>query len=645
MNKRCFIAIVAVCLAISSSAQTLFTYGKYSASAKDFLRAYNKNNTTPVTNKAKAISDYLDLYIKSKLKIREAYEKGYDTLPQIKEEVNNLRAQIIDGYMIDPATVNRLSKEAFQRSLKDIHVAHIFISFKNDNGISDTAAAKQKAEAAIKRLQKGEDFLSVAQQISNDPSAKTNKGDMGYITVFTLPYEFENIIYTTPVGTYSKAYRSKIGYHIFKNLGERKAVGKIRIQQILLANPPNENDVTKKQLKALADSLYNRIMAGDDFSKLATAYSNDYISAVAGGTLPDIGVGQYDPAFENVLWSLPKDGSVAKPFYTSHGWHIIKRISLKPVVTDINDKQNQKEFQQRITADGRWKASSSFIYDRLSKSGFKKAKYNDAELWKLSDSLLDYKPAGGNIAIKSDSPLFFIGDSSYKVADWILYAQTHRYTSDSRIKPNDQLMEEYIHSAMFDYYHDHLEQFNDDFRSQMEEFRDGNLFFEIMQQQVWNRAQNDSTALLALYEANKKNYNWNKSVDAVIFFCSDQATAKTTYEQVKKNPHDWKKITEAVNEKVVADSARYEWEQIPNLNKQIPKTGMITIPLINKNDNTASFAYILKVYPQPMQRSFEEAKGLVINDYQAKLEEEWTEELKKKYPVVIDQKVLADISK
>src|SRR6266496_5535305 len=211
MNRKWALLLFAGCIFSAASAQTLFTYGKYSADAKDFLRAYNKNNTTPVTNKAKAISDYLDLYIKSKLKIREAYEKGYDTLPQIKEEVNNLRAQIIDNYMSDPVTVNRLSKEAFQRSLKDIHVAHIFISFKNDNGSVDTAAARQKAETTIKRLQKGEDFLSVAQQVSNDPSAKTNKGAMGYITVFTLPYEFENIVYSTPVGKYSKPYRSKIG--------------------------------------------------------------------------------------------------------------------------------------------------------------------------------------------------------------------------------------------------------------------------------------------------------------------------------------------------------------------------------------------------------------------------------------------------
>ena len=72
---------------------------------------------------------------------------------------------------------------------------------------------------------------------------------------------------------------------------------------------------------------------------------------------------------------------------------------------------------------------------------------------------------------------------------------------------------------------------------------------------------------------------------------------------------------------------------------------MITSPLVNTNDNTASFAYIIQSYSQPMQRTFMEAKGLVINDYQTILENQWTEALKKKYPVVIDQKVLNDISK
>jgi peptidyl-prolyl cis-trans isomerase SurA len=98
-------------------------------------------------------------------------------------------------------------------------------------------------------------------------------------------------------------------------------------------------------------------------------------------------------------------------------------------------------------------------------------------------------------------------------------------------------------------------------------------------------------------------------------------------------------------EKMVADSSKFEWNQIPNLGKIIPKAGMIIAPSINKTDNTASFAYIVNVYPQPMQRTFTEARGLVINDYQDILEKQWDEMLRKKYPVQIDQKVLADISK
>ncbi|MEI2737819.1 MAG: peptidylprolyl isomerase [Chitinophagaceae bacterium] len=103
------------------------------------------------------------------------------------------------------------------------------------------------------------------------------------------------------LGNITPVVLSKIGYHIFKNLGERKAAGKIKAQQILLAIPPGADDAAKKQLASLADSLYKRIIAGDNFNHLAAAFSNDYVTAASGGTMPDIGVGQYDPAFEKMI--------------------------------------------------------------------------------------------------------------------------------------------------------------------------------------------------------------------------------------------------------------------------------------------------------------------------------------------------------
>ncbi|HKZ65299.1 MAG TPA: peptidylprolyl isomerase, partial [Chitinophagaceae bacterium] len=198
--KKYWITAIILSFALSSAfSQTLFTYGSYKADARDFLRAFNKNNQQQITTKNGAIK-YLELYVNSRLKIREAYDRKYDTLPHIKSEIENLRSQVIENYMSNPEATNRLTKEAFQRSLKDIHAAHLFISFKNAAGVADTLTARKKLDEVINRLTKKEDFLSVAQQFSDDPSAKTNKGDLGYITVFTLPYEFENLIYTTASG-------------------------------------------------------------------------------------------------------------------------------------------------------------------------------------------------------------------------------------------------------------------------------------------------------------------------------------------------------------------------------------------------------------------------------------------------------------
>ena len=645
MEKKWLTAIILFCTIISASSQTLFTYGKYKADAKDFLRAFNKNDQQTSVNRNRAMKEYLDLYINSRLKIREAYDRGYDTLPHIKSEIENLRNQVIENYMNDPALINKLTKEAFQRSQKDIHAAHIFISFNKPNGVADTLAAQQKLDEVVKRLAKKEDFLAVAQQFSDDPSAKNNKGDLNYITVFTLPYEFENIIYSTAARKYSKPYTSKAGYHIFKNLGERKALGKIKVQQILLAFPPGADEGTRKAANRLADSLYQRIQAGDDFAKLAASFSNDYISATTEGNIPDVSVGQYDPVFEKTIWSL-KDGTVSKPFLTTHGYHIVKRISAKPVITNIADKANTEDLQQKIKASDRWKTAKDFIYTTVKdKAGFEKFSYKDIVLWSLTDSLLEHKPFMFRGVMGTESALFRIGDTTIKVKDWITYGHGHRYKSDNSIKSYPELMDEFTRNSLFQYYRDHLEDFNEEFRNQMTEFRDGNLFFEIMQQEIWNKTQADSTALLSLFEKNKSHYNWKQSADAIIFFCSDETVAKTLVEKIKMNPGGWKTAAEPLNEKVVIDSARYEWTQIPGIDKETPPKGFLSSIVVNSTDQTASFALIRKVYTQSSPRSFNEAKGLVMNDYQTMLEEEWINALKKKYPVVIDQKVLATILK
>ncbi|MES1216447.1 MAG: peptidylprolyl isomerase [Bacteroidota bacterium] len=647
MTKKLFVLAVATLVTLAGWSQTLFTYGKYNVNTKEFLRAYDKNKTDTKATKSQAIKEYLDLYVRSRLKIQEAYSRGYDTLPQIKSEVDNLRQQIIDNYLNDPQSFNKLVNEALQRGQKDIHIAHIFISSKKADGSIDSVSAKQKADEAIAMLNKGTDFSKVALTYSDDPAVKTNRGDVGYITVFNLPYELENLAYTTATGKYSAVYHSKSGYHIFKNLGERKAFGKMKAQQILLAFPPDADEKTKKDIAKRADSIYQRLLKGDDLGKLASLFSNDYISAASGGSIPDFGVGQFSPAFENYVFALPKDGAIGKPLLTEHGYHIVKRIKRIPVSADSSNKNNMLLLRNQVEQNDRMAISRNALYAKVVQSaGFKKMPYDEKELLLLTDSVVDMRSPGRPLNIAGETELFSIGNKTVKASEWMNYAKTFRYKSDgSGMKPYSQVMDEFINYEAQLYYKEHLEEFNEDFRNQMTEFKDGNMFFEIMQQEIWNKAQSDSAALESYFAKNKNKYTWKESADAVIFFCSDINTSKLVYDQVKKKPGSWRGIVESLSEKVVADSARYEWTQIPNANKAALKQGMITSSVMNTNDNSASFAYIVKLYPQPQPRNFTEARGLIINDYQNELEEKWIAELKKKYPVTINQQVLDSISK
>ena len=629
-------------LCFSASSQTLFTYGKDSVSVKDFLQAYNKNNTT--AKNSQALQQYLDLYIASRLKIKESLERRYDTLPQFIADVANLRNQILPMYEKDNETLDKLVNEAFTRSQKDIHLAHIFIGFANPVGLPDSAKSREKASEAYALLKANKPFSEVVAIFSDDTASKRNGGDLGYITVFSLPYELENLAYNTRLNKISELYQSKAGFHIFKNLGERKALGRIRAAQILIAFPPDAIEAQKKASKKLVDSLYNRLVKGDNFTELATQFSNDYVSAQANAIIPEFGVGQYEAIFENTILTL-KDGAISKPFETGYGFHIVKRISVTPPATNKTDLKVRQALTEIIEQNDRMEITKDALAQKILKAAkYQRLSFEDRQLWAFSDSLFTNQKPSIPIQLNSETPLIKLGEETIKVSQWINYAQQARYKEDgSGFRPYDQVWSGFEKAMALDYYRNHLEDFNDSFRNQMSEFREGNLFFEIMQKEIWGPAQSDTVALKAYYEKNKNKYTWGKSADAVIFYTSDLSVAQLLATQLKKDPSSWQKLVTNMSDKVSADSGRFELNQIPNAANTALKNGVITSPVLSKADNTASFSYILRTYAQPGPRSFEEAKGLVINDYQAELETKWIGELKKKYPVVINQNALASL--
>src|SRR5207302_1368626 len=118
-------------------------YDGRGVSKEDFLKAYNKNNTNEKPTE-RSYRDYLDLYIRYKLKVRAALDMQLDTLPNQRSELQNFRQQVADAYMKDDASLDKMVNEAFSRGQKDIHLAHIFIALPAGSDPADTLKAYEK---------------------------------------------------------------------------------------------------------------------------------------------------------------------------------------------------------------------------------------------------------------------------------------------------------------------------------------------------------------------------------------------------------------------------------------------------------------------------------------------------------------------
>jgi peptidyl-prolyl cis-trans isomerase SurA len=634
--KKLFLAVVCSSFIFISHGQTLFTYGNHSVNADEFLTAFNKNKTAS-TDSVQALRDYLDLYVKFKLKVQAAKDMHLDTLPSMKADLQNFRSQVQDNYLDDEKEVNRLVNEAFDRSQKDIHVVYYFV---NNNQTSDSINEFKAIANFAKELRSNENNeAAIFAKANANTAIKVQKSDVGYITVFSLPYVFENIVYSLKPGESSLPVATKRGWYVFKNAGERKAVGKITIAQILFAVPEGF-DQQRSTTKKLADSVYNALINGSDFATLAKEFSDDKNTYMNGGLLPEFGTAKYDSVFENHAFLLKKDGEISKPFETRFGYHIIKRISATPVPAAKTDEALMSHLKQEVMKDSRIQvAKDKFLKEILPVIGYKKNNVNEENLWQLSDSSLlrNKNVTAGNV--NKNTALFTFNDHKIvTVADWILYLKNSNAVVANDHSSYKQLFPLFIKESAFSNYASRLQNYNVAFKNQLEEFKDGNMLFEIMQQKVWNKAAEDTSGLIKYYNAHKEKYLWTNSADAIIFSCANKTVADNAIAQLRRRK-TWREVVANDPTQIQADSGRYELGAIPVIDRTIFRDGLITLPVINKNDGTAVFAQIIKVYPDNEPKNFQDARGMVINDYQNYLEDKWVTELKKKYPVKINEKV------
>ena len=310
-----------------SQDQVFLSIADEKISIQDFMKTYHKNRLdTDTLSFEDSLEEYLELYIKFKLKVIEAEQLGLDTLPSFVRELDGYRRQLVKPYLTDANVSEQLLKEAYDRLKYEVSVSHILIQ----SDPNDTIEAFNTILDIQERIQKGEDFTSLAKTFSEDPSVKENNGNLGYFTALYMVYPFETAAYETQVGSISKPVKTRFGYHILQVNDKRPSRGEVKVAHIMIRTDNKKTDsqnLSKNKIYEIYDSLI--MNSGLNFSELAKKYSDDKKSGSKGGELDWFGANKMVKNFEEASFSLDSIGSFSEPFQTEFGWHIVKLIDMK----------------------------------------------------------------------------------------------------------------------------------------------------------------------------------------------------------------------------------------------------------------------------------------------------------------------------
>ncbi|MEN9336535.1 MAG: Chaperone SurA [Bacteroidota bacterium] len=624
----------------NSGKEVLFTIDNNPYYTDEFIRVYNKNLDLVKDESQKNLDQYLELFIGYKLKVNKAFKLGLQNGTQYQNELKSYRTQLSKNYLMDSKVTQELLDEGYERLKKEVNASHILLMIDENAAPADTLAAYNKIMAIRDRIVKnGEDFGTVAMETSQDPSAKENKGSLGYFTAFRMVYAFENGAYKTPLGKISMPVRSRFGYHIIKVNDIRNNRGEVAVSHIMILKPKEGEDQGKA--KTTIDEIYQKLQQGEKFEELAKQFSEDKSSSTKGGVLNKFASGQLSSEeFENQAFALTKENPLSKPFETAYGWHIVKLNDKFPLRT----KEEMKvELENKIARDDRSKKISDALAVKLRKKFPVKP---EAKQYKEIAKALDDTFYKGEWKMptdlkKFDTKLFVVGSKEIKGGTFLDYLYSQQKNAVS-IKPVSKLVDHYFDRFADEqraiYNNENLENDYPEFAAVMSEYRDGLLLFDLMEKEIWQKAKTDSIGLKAFYETNKQKYLWKTRFDAEVYSSTKPEIMKKVLALLKKG-NDAKTIKEKFNSEKELNVMMYDgiYEEGADA---LPKNCNTkdTYTEISQKGEYYYVAKIRKVIPAGT-KTLEECKGRATNEYQQYLEQNWIDTLKKEFQIKVNNDV------
>ena len=618
------------------NAQNVLQIGDRNIPLEEFKSVFYKNKHDSDITK-EYLDEYMNLFVNFKLKVIEAQELGLVTNISFINELEGYRKQLAKPYLKDKKFDAEMLSESYNRIKKDVNASHILISLKKDAPPNETKSAYEKALDIRKSIiNESISFSEAAKKYSDDKSALSNNGNLGYFTAFMMVYNFETAAYETKIGKISMPVRTKYGYHLVKVNDRRDAVGKVKVAHIMFKTGKGANNNKINDAKNKIEEALERIKNGEEFKNVAEKFSEDRSTAVNGGVLPTFGVGKMVPEFENYAFSLEKSGDMSIPFLTDYGWHILQLIEKEPIGSF---SETEAHLKRMIEKDSRGELSNKALFKKLHKSYKIKNKPKVYKDFRKRNAIQISKGTFNKISA-SNKTLFTIEDLDVSVNEFEEYILLNQSTE----KDIDNIYINFVNDKLLDYEDSKLGEKYPEYKALLKEYREGILLFDLTNKKVWTKAIEDSSGLQKFFNQNQLSYTWPRRVDATIYECANLDIAKKVKREIHRKNRG--KIT---NEEILK-----KINSVNALNLQITRKKFIAGE--NKHIDSVSWEagiskdlvlndgsyIIIDIHSllEAKNKELDETRGKVISDYQSALEQEWIYKLKSKYPIIINSKAL-----
>jgi len=624
----------------------------------EFEYVYTKNNLNPQVMDPKSIEEYLELFINFNLKVYEALELKLDTHSSFITELDGYREQLAQPYLTDQNVTNHLLDEAMERMKYDLRASHILFNVDPYASAEDTISIWNKAMEARTRILDGEDFATLARELSDDPSAKGfpatpnrlamrgNGGDLGYFSVLDMVYPFESAAFNLPVGDISLPVRTNFGYHIIKVTDKQPSMGRATVAHIMVTVTAEAEEEQQKQAEEKIREIYDKFLAGEEFHTLAERFSDDKASARRGGELPAFTSNRMVPEFIKAIASLNQEKPVSEPVRTQYGWHLIKLLDKqKP-----DEETARTELKTRIGRDSRASISQDVVLNRLKNEyNFKEFKENLEPFYQLVDSTI-FEGKWQVPSTKDQGELLFtFADQGFRQHHFGNYIeQTQAMRSPESIRSYvSSMYENFWQQKLLEYEENRLPEKYPEFKRIMNEYHDGILLFELTDQKVWSKAMEDTTGLMNYFNENISDYYWKDRYDLIIYSFDSERAAKKGRRVIRKAHKNDQSVEELMAEfnqnshlEVTSETGVFEVEDsMPVLSLIDTKSGVTRVIEYNGRFVVAWVNEYLPSQPKKLN----EIRGLVIADYQNHLEDKWIDELRNKYDYTVNREAIKSL--